>query len=90
MLTDSTLLSINTISNISLGGREPELKDWSVGIVSGHRLRVLFYIVAGMVCLYIIQAYIWPKGAEPHTLLQNIWAWGEQFCITGLGRNNRF
>jgi len=52
------------------------VRDWSFGILSGHRLMVGFYLMVGMVSLYAIQALIWPVVNTPQNLLETVWSWG--------------
>lgn len=52
------------------------VRDWSFGSLTGHRLRIVAYMIAGITLLYIFQSWLWPSGRSPHTLLENIWSWG--------------
>ena len=58
------------------------VRDWSFWIVSGHRLRVAAYLVSGIILLYWLQSLIWPRGLTPHTLFEEIWAWGSLLWIS--------
>ncbi len=56
---------------------QPEPKrDWSFGLLTGHRLRVIIYITFGILILYFLQAKLWPTSRLPHTLVEDIWSWG--------------
>ncbi len=63
------------IDNLQPFPFEPK-RDWNYSFISGHRFRVVLYMVLGIFVLYILQALIWPVSVAPHTLLENIWAWG--------------
>ncbi len=52
------------------------VRDWSLWVLSGHRLQVLAYISLGIITLYGLQALFWPTGRTPQTLIENIWSWG--------------
>ncbi len=51
-------------------------RDWSFGPLTGHRVKVLSYLTAGITALYLLQAWLWPVSQSPHTLVENIWSWG--------------
>ncbi|TAL14330.1 hypothetical protein EPN95_03420 [Patescibacteria group bacterium] len=52
------------------------VRDWSFGVLTGHRLRVVACLVAGMASLYAIQALMWPTENAPQNLIETIWSWG--------------
>jgi len=51
-------------------------RDWSFGDLSGHRLRVVFYMVGGMIALYTLQWWLWPTSSSPETIIGHVWSWG--------------
>lgn len=55
--------------------REPN-RDWSFGVLTGHRLWVLMCLVVGIALLYTLQYVLWPTSRQPVTLVQHFWAWG--------------
>ncbi|MGH7141572.1 MAG: glycosyltransferase family 2 protein [Minisyncoccia bacterium] len=62
---------------------EPE-RDWALGMLSGHRMYVLFYLCAGIVSLYALQDFLWSAGTQPHTFPQEAWSWGTLLWITAV------
>ena len=50
-------------------------RDWSVGPVTGHRLRVMTYMALSVAALYALQSWLWPHGGKPHGLFEEIWSW---------------
>src|SRR5215216_1307364 len=56
---------------------QPEpVRDWSFGILTGHRLRVISYMVLGLIALYCFQWWLWPQRSWPQTPIEHVWAWG--------------
>ncbi len=55
--------------------QEP-VRDWSFGIITGHRLWVVFWMVTITTALYLIQDLIWPASRLPQTTWEVIWSWG--------------
>lgn len=58
------------------------IRDWSFGLLSGHRLRVICYTAVGIAALYALQGMFWPRGSAPHTLLEDVWSWGSVLWIS--------
>ncbi len=56
-------------------------RDWSLGYISGHRLRVVTYMVFGITLLYVLQAYFWQSSRPPQGMVENIWSWGSLLWI---------
>ena len=52
------------------------VRDWSIGMLSGHRFRVIAYMLVGIVLLFVIQSFLWPRSTTPHTVTEYILAWG--------------
>src|SRR5215207_10835674 len=56
---------------------QPEpVRDWSFGILTGHRLRIISYLFLGLISLYCFQGWLWPRSTSPQTTIEHIWAWG--------------
>jgi beta-1,4-mannosyltransferase len=55
--------------------REP-VRDWSFGILSGHRLRVMSCMVLCVIALYCLQGWLWPHSSWSQTTIEHLWAWG--------------
>src|SRR5919107_4789854 len=51
-------------------------RDWSFGFLSGHRLRIVSYLIIGIVALYILQSWFWPTRNTPETIIGHVWSWG--------------
>jgi len=47
--------------------QEPK-RDWSLGFVTGHRMRVIVCLTAFTMMLYGIQAFLWPSPIQPTTV----------------------
>jgi len=65
------------------GSREPR-RDWSAGLLSGHRLRVMVWFVLAVVGLFALQGWLWPNGASPNTWFESSWSWGSLVWLTAL------
>ena len=57
------------------------VRDWSFGVVTGHRLQVVLSMIIGIAVLYGIQDFIWHAYSQPHTSAERIWAWGQVLWI---------
>ena len=57
---------------------QPEpVRDWSFGFLSGHRLRVLSYMIFGILALYGLQSWLWPTTSHsPATIIGHVWSCG--------------
>src|SRR5437588_12300001 len=56
--------------------RAEGIDEWSLGLVSAHRLRVVVYITFGVIVLYALQAWLWRASRPPHTALEYGWSLG--------------
>lgn len=65
------------------GTREPR-RDWTVGVLTGHRLRVVVWFMLAVVALFAVQARLWPDGAHPGTWYGEIWSWGSLVWLSAL------
>src|SRR5690349_19650343 len=63
--------------------QEP-IRDWKIWHISGHRLRVIFYFVAGIIALFTIQSYIWPESVSPTSLIEKTWSYGALLWLGAL------
>ncbi len=54
--------------------KEP-VRDWSLGFVTGHRVRVVSYLTLTIAGLYLFQHWMWPKATHATTPLDRIWSW---------------
>lgn len=62
---------------------EPEpVRDWSFGLFTGHRVRVMAYMVGTIAFLYIFQDLVWPRAQQPITAFDHVWSW---LCLLWLG-----
>ena len=59
---------------ISARPGEP-VRDWSLGVLTGHRSRIVVTMTLGMLGLYWLQDFLWPVALRPVSLLDNVWAW---------------
>jgi len=55
--------------------RPEPVRDWSFGILTGHRLQVICLMVLGIVFLYCLQGVLWPHSSSPQTFIGHVWAW---------------
>jgi len=63
--------------------KEP-VRDWALGFVTGHRVRVVAYLIGTIAVLYLVQAWMWPHSQKPHGLLEDIWSWMSILWITAV------
>lgn len=63
--------------------REP-VRDWSVGMVTGHRLDVVLYMIVGIVGLYRLQSLLWHAGHPAHGAAGEAWSWGSLLWLNAL------
>ncbi len=59
-------------------------RDWSVWFITGHRVRVVIYLIAVMALLYAAQHLLWPHGLRPHTLIERVWSWMDLLWISAV------
>lgn len=62
-------------TSLAQNAKEP-IRDWSFGPITGHRLRVSFYMVAGVWILYATQNFFWPHPQPPITPFDQVWSFG--------------
>jgi len=55
--------------------QQAEQADWSVGPVTGHRVRVLLSMTLATLGLYRIQHEIWPRNFAPVGPFMAAWSW---------------
>jgi egghead protein (zeste-white 4 protein) len=76
MTTDILKLPYRIAVKDNIKIKSEPIRDWSFGIFSGHRIRVILYLGLGIVTLYLIQNWLWPISQAPHTDFEKIWSWG--------------
>jgi beta-1,4-mannosyltransferase len=77
--------------NFDIISEHEPVRDWTLGPLSGHRIRVIFFLSLILTFLYAVQFLLWPHRQEPRTLIEVIWSWGSLlwiaptiFCSFGL------
>ncbi len=63
--------------------KEP-VRDWAFGFITGHRLRVITYLLLVMGALYIVQDLLWPFGKKPVTTADQVWSWMSILWVTAV------
>ncbi|HWB33839.1 MAG TPA: glycosyltransferase family 2 protein [Candidatus Paceibacterota bacterium] len=58
--------------------------DWSFGLITGHRLRVVFYFLFLLIGFYALQEWLWPTSMPPATLFDRIWSRGDILWLAAL------
>src|SRR3954470_21688245 len=66
-----------------LRSREP-VRDWTLGFVTGHRVRVIVCMTATICFLYWLQDFMWPDADRPVSLLDQIWSLGSILWLGAL------
>lgn len=63
--------------------KEP-VRDWAFGFITGHRVRVVGYLMLCMLGLYLWQEWMWPNSQPPTTPLEKTWSWLSLLWITSV------
>jgi egghead protein (zeste-white 4 protein) len=59
-------------------------RDWSVGVVTGHRVFVVLVLVVSVAALFAIQHLVWPHGRSPDAWYEQAWSWGSLIWLSAL------
>jgi egghead protein (zeste-white 4 protein) len=52
--------------------------------LSGHRIRVVIYLILCIASLYALQDLLWPRSRAPQSLFAHIWSWGSVLWLAAM------